>query len=67
MPFEAATYIIIAIYQLSETILCENLAVDRIHLESNDKVSSKHLYLNNAPKATIYIIITIYQLFETIS
>ena len=48
MPFEAATYIIIAIYQLFETTLRESLAADRMHFEFINKVFSKHLYLNNA-------------------
>ena len=48
MPFEAKTYIIIVIYQLFETISCGGLITDRMHRERINKVSSKHLYLNNA-------------------
>ena len=52
MPFETAIYFIIAIYQLFEMISREGLAVDRMHFESINKVSSKHLYLNNVLKSS---------------
>ena len=48
MPFKAAIYIILVIYQLLETTSREGLAVDRMHLELNKRFSFKHLYLNNA-------------------
>ena len=47
---KAAIYIIIIIYQFFETILYKSFAVGRMHLESSDRVFSKHLYLNNAPE-----------------
>ena len=55
MPLEAATYVILAIYQLLETILRGDLAIDRMHLEFNEMSSN----------AAIYTIIAIYQIFET--
>ena len=48
MSFKTTIYIILAIYQLFKSISREDLAADRIYLDLNEKVSSKHLYLNNA-------------------
>ena len=66
-PLGAATYVIIAIYQLFEMISRGGLVIDRMHLGFSERFSFKHLYLNNASDAAIYIIIAIYQLFKTIS